>query len=109
MHTERIFEEVFKEEREVEGAVEEGTRHTVIHPIVLCTITPPIVFISMYFICYRARNDDLVERMNGKMKKTEDTVETVSSKIKLLEGEQEKMTSTIGGHKEIFFQETYPR
>ena len=56
----------------------------------------------MYFICYRARNDDLVERMNGKMKKTEDTVETVSSKIKLLEGEQEKMTSTIGGHKEIF-------
>merc|ERR1712130_752832 len=44
----------------------------------------------------RARNDDLVERMNGKMKKTEDTVETVSSKMKLLEGEQEKITSTIG-------------
>ena len=37
------------------------------------------------------------------MKKTEDTVETVASKIKLLEGEQEKMTSTIGGHKDIFF------
>ena len=32
----------------------------------------------------RARNDDLVERMNGKMKKTEDNVETVSSKICLI-------------------------
>ena len=47
---------------------------------------------------YSARNDDLVERMNGKMKKTEDTVETVNSKMKVLETEQEKMTSTIGGN-----------
>ena len=54
-----------------------------------------------YNIRLRARNDDLVERMNGKMKKTEDTVETVSSKMKLLEGEQEQMASTIGGFQEI--------
>ena len=37
------------------------------------------------------------------MKKTEDNVETVSSKIKLLEGEQEKITFTIGGGKIYFF------
>ena len=59
------------------------------------------IFIRCINICVfyllRARNDDLVERMNGKMKKTEDTVETVSSKMKVLEGEQEKITSTIGG------------
>ena len=60
----------------------------------------------MSSIYLRARNDDLVERMNGKMKKTEDTVETVSSKIKLLEGEQEKITSTIGGHTNKFFIST---
>ena len=60
------------------------------------------------YIYLRARNDDLVERMNGKMKKTEDNVETVSSKIKLLEGEQEKITSTIGGGKIYFFPGIYP-
>ena len=65
-------------------------------------ISKVALIVFMYFICFRARNDDLVERMNGKMKKTEDTVETVASKIKLLEGEQEKMTSTIGGQKEIY-------
>ena len=61
-----------------------------------------IVVINLPFN-YSARNDDLVERMNGKMKKTEDTVETVNSKMKVLETEQEKMTSTIGGmFKKIF-------
>ena len=72
------------------------------------------IFIRCINICVfyllRARNDDLVERMNGKMKKTEDTVETVSSKMKVLEGEQEKITSTIGGDRCIVarFVQMYP-
>ena len=44
-------------------------------------------------VVYRGRNDDLMERVNTKLKKSDETSSTVSKKVDELEGEQRN----IGG------------
>ena len=48
---------------------------------------------DLILVAYRARNDDLMERVNIKLKKSDETSSTVSKKVDELEGEQRN----IGG------------
>ena len=48
---------------------------------------------DLILVAYRGRNDDLMERVNIKLKKSDETSSTVSKKVDELEGEQRN----IGG------------
>ena len=48
---------------------------------------------DLILVVYRGRNDDLMERVNIKLKKSDETSSTVSKKVDELEGEQRN----IGG------------